>query len=953
MSFLKENIFKLVLIILSLLILVSSSLLFLRNISTTTDQNYFRDFTQKFYVTKSFTVYFSQASTERQEITNDIISVGDLIDCIDNTNFKDTTEFNNYLRGKNDSDVVKISYLKASTVQSKEAYTRVRNIPENCVRYIDSAVIIIDVEKGGASDLAGIKVGDIIISLNGKRFSNMYSADSLMRSFQTGSAIQYELLRNDTSIISTVHTVQIGAPLWYILLIFTAILYLIFSICLGLKRSYIKVARIMSINALAISTMLFFSVGINIATYDVIMLIRPYVENTSFLLLAPTLIYMSYLFPFERREILDKKIIVWIPYIFSTFVGSVFLMNSIISIPTINNWLHPIILINNKPIFIDIVLLFFILYKLFINVIFYKHRKPEQRKVLIPFRIAFIIFVGYVIYDNFIYLYYNSMKFSYSLTGIYVLKILLILYLLLFLFTIIKYKLLDIQIRLRKSTQYILTTALWKIAVILVGIMFIILLAQYPLQIPNIRVTITSFEVLKDPISYEKYNFIAKLVVIFISILFLLLLWKVNKKVQKIIDKKFYRTNFDYLQASSELKTILERNLPIKELSKEITNKIINFLYLKYLGIIIFSKNEEINCQNYLGFESQQFEDFFIKNQKEIIQVLKTYRNYISVDYLPDKIKSKFIEYNFRSIIPIYSKDKLISAIIVGEKLSETSFTKNDIDFLTSLSGQLNVGIENSLLYEDLANQERIKKELEIARQIQLASLPQTIPNIEGIEISSISLPAYEVGGDFYDFLNGTSKDLTIIIGDVSGKGTSSALYMSKTQGIIRTLNEFDFSPRDLLVKTNNLLYKQIEKNFFITVLGAKFYLDKKLLKVSRAGHLPLYYYSSNIKKVIAITPSGIGLGLSDSNLFDNNLEEIELNYSKNDVFLFCTDGVIDAMNYSRECFGQERLSDLLLNNISASAVKIKDIILKEVHNFASDIFQFDDLTLVVVKIKD
>src|SRR5690606_18908610 len=116
----------------------------------------------------------------------------------------------------------------------------------------------------------------------------------------------------------------------------------------------------------------------------------------------------------------------------------------------------------------------------------------------------------------------------------------------------------------------------------------------------------------------------------------------------------------------------------------------------------------------------------------------------------------------------------LIGIILVGEKLSETAYQNDDLLFLSAISGQASVAIENSLLYEDLANQERYKHELEIARKIQLASLPMKTPNIPGLDIVGASIPALEVGGDFYDYLNGKSDSITIVIGDVSGKGTSA-----------------------------------------------------------------------------------------------------------------------------------------------------------------------------------
>ena len=154
------------------------------------------------------------------------------------------------------------------------------------------------------------------------------------------------------------------------------------------------------------------------------------------------------------------------------------------------------------------------------------------------------------------------------------------------------------------------------------------------------------------------------------------------------------------------------------------------------------------------------------------------------------------------------------------------------------------MAIENAFLYEDLAMQERIKHELDLARKIQLASLPQTIPDIKGLDISGVSLPALEVGGDFYDFLNGTPDDLTVIIGDVSGKGTSAALHMSKAQGIMRTLYEFKLSPKELCIRTNQLIFNYLEKGAFISAIAAKINSRKKELVFTRAGHMPLLYYN-------------------------------------------------------------------------------------------------------------
>lgn len=133
---------------------------------------------------------------------------------------------------------------------------------------------------------------------------------------------------------------------------------------------------------------------------------------------------------------------------------------------------------------------------------------------------------------------------------------------------------------------------------------------------------------------------------------------------------------------------------------------------------------------------------------------------------------------------------------------------------------------------------------------------------------------------------------MTVVIGDVSGKGTSAALYISKIQGILRTLHEFDLSPKELLVKTNNLLYGNLNKKSFITAISTRINYRHKTITASRAGHLPIYAFRAEKKEVQRIVPGGLILGLANLEQFSENIEEIVLDFDKDDVFLLVSDGV-------------------------------------------------------------
>jgi len=331
------------------------------------------------------------------------------------------------------------------------------------------------------------------------------------------------------------------------------------------------------------------------------------------------------------------------------------------------------------------------------------------------------------------------------------------------------------------------------------------------------------------------------------------------------------------------------------------------------------------------------------------ISNIKQFKREFRVDYLEEPMRDIYQKCEFRYIIPIRSKDKVVGALMVGDKLSETPYNGDDIEFLNLITGQISVAVENVFLYEELTHQERIKHELELARKIQLASLPKNIPYVSGLDVSGVSIPAHEVGGDFYDYLP-KNGHLTVIVGDVSGKGTSAALYMSKAQGIMRTLHEFDLSPMELLKRSNSLLYKYLEKSSFITAICSIFDTQNKSITLSRAGHLPLYFFNSKTYDISVIQPNGIVLGMTKSKLFDAHIEERQIHYNTDDVFLLITDGVLDARNSYGHDFQHERLLRILKSNAKLSSESIRNKILDSLKEFTSDSVQFDDMTVVVIK---
>ena len=198
--------------------------------------------------------------------------------------------------------------------------------------------------------------------------------------------------------------------------------------------------------------------------------------------------------------------------------------------------------------------------------------------------------------------------------------------------------------------------------------------------------------------------------------------------------------------------------------------------------------------------------------------------------------------------------------------------------------------------------------------------------------------------------LNGAVNKLTVIVGDVSGKGTPAALYMAKVQGIFRSLYGFGLTPKELFVRANALLRTDLERKSFVTAVGGCFDTTSRRVIIARAGHLPVFIYRRRHNRVERLLPRGIGFGLSETELFSSEIEELALQYERGDVFVFVTDGVTEAQRSDQEQFGEEKIVPILETLADRHAEEILEGILAAVNEFTSGERSHDDQTIVVAK---
>ena len=259
----------------------------------------------------------------------------------------------------------------------------------------------------------------------------------------------------------------------------------------------------------------------------------------------------------------------------------------------------------------------------------------------------------------------------------------------------------------------------------------------------------------------------------------------------------------------------------------------------------------------------------------------------------------------------------------------------------------------NDLLRQS-AEKERLEEELRIARQIQMSLLPKDRVSMKGLSIAALCLPATEVGGDYYDFIPVGDQRLALLIADVSGKGTSAALYMAELKGLVLSLSKIYDSPRKLLIEANKILVDNLDSRSFITMVYAVIDMAERKMTYARAGHNPIFHLPSNGdgSRTRVLAPEGLGLALDrGGGRFEQVLAEESVSLDSGDLFLFFTDGLSEAMNPQSDLFGEAHLREILEVNRQRPLEDLRERIIDEIFTFAEGEDQHDDMTMVLVKI--
>jgi len=296
--------------------------------------------------------------------------------------------------------------------------------------------------------------------------------------------------------------------------------------------------------------------------------------------------------------------------------------------------------------------------------------------------------------------------------------------------------------------------------------------------------------------------------------------------------------------------------------------------------------------------------------------------------------------------VPLVYKDKVVGVLDL-EHTRRGFFTDDHRRTVTTLAAQVAIAIENARLYEQIAYQEkRLERDLAMARQLQFRLLPPTLPKLAHLDIAAKFVPARAIGGDLYDFVNYSMSRTAIVIGDVSGKGAPAAIYAALVSGILRSHAPIEPGPAEMLSAVNFSLGERRIDGQFVSLIYAVWDDRNRTLQVANSGlPRPIYCHDGKIEIIEA---TGLPLGLFD----DADYDEFSFRAKPGDMFVFFSDGILDASNKAEELFGRERVGEIVAANPQASANEIVKLIFQAVAEHASGEEAFDDQTVVAIRVK-
>ena len=798
----------------------------------------------------------------------------------------------------------------------------------------DSVAIYFDIVKvEGVTWEAGIRNGDQLIAMNGDILHSTMQATQILNAVESGDYADYVVMR-DGEVFET--KVRVKKLIQYRNLAnsLTALFWMLIGfIVLSAKPDGHSQKLFYAIGVLSVLAAInvFFQNTIDVFKLfqtDVFTIILAFIWMGALSFVPFVVIYFFWTFPkpfkfveqtWVKRAIFITPAIITLAFITVTTLTFGFMVISftvVVIVGTVWGW---IILAFNVAAWISLIIQYRTL------------KTKEQKKPILLFIIAFAFGLAVTIYATTIApaiadTIFNSPELFAPILLSAVVP-------LVFAYSIFKYQLMDVGVVIRNTIIYGAAT---------LSIAAIYFLVVYVLG-----------QGISSALGAENQGIVAGV----FFIIFALVFQSTKNKFQDFLTKRFYPEQFAHQQVLVNLSNELATVVGLENILELMKKSFVDALKIDKFGILLRDDKEKLKLVEGVGISNKECVitesriPEFLKEKFLITKYPSIEQSDFNTVFLDEKAE-RLREEGIHTIIPMMVKSKPVGLLLFGLKHSGSRFAGKDLELLWAAANQAAVSIENSRLYETEVEKKKIERDLDLARKIQQGLLPACIPEIGNLDICGEMIPAMQVGGDYFDLLpvDGSVSKLFVVVGDVSGKGLSASLYMTKLQTMIKLYCTGGKTPKEILVDVNKHMYDEIERNWFITMTLALFDLDEGTVTFCRAGHMPILTASNGT--VESYRTQGIGVGLEKGVIFERSLVEEKLKLNPGQIYAFFTDGVTEAMNESNELFGEDKLTTILKNKSTHCSTEIMEEILQSLSTFRGAAKVNDDITMVIVKVK-
>jgi serine phosphatase RsbU (regulator of sigma subunit) len=488
-----------------------------------------------------------------------------------------------------------------------------------------------------------------------------------------------------------------------------------------------------------------------------------------------------------------------------------------------------------------------------------------------------------------------------------------------------RYRLLEVEGKIRRGTRYVATT--------------VVLLVVFYLLIYAVS------ELLLDTFGSQ-----SRAPVLLLALLLAVGFTPVQRRAQSLVESKIYP---ERSRLKSMLNDFLRQSLEIadeKDYFDELRDRLREVLKVEVVEPVLHFEDREVLYRTQGRVTPFRVDSELVKELRKVEnRPLMLDEALASEKVLVDAAEQAWLRENdIALILPMTTPSRFVGFLAIGSKSGREDFEAADIDILQSLASQAAVASENMMLLEENVEKRRLEDQLSMARRIQEGLLPRQIPSTPGLLVAARSRFCLEVAGDYYDIVNLDVTRTVLAVGDVSGKGAGAALLMSNLQASLRTAVRARIRISELVGQINDLIFENTPPEQFITFFVGVYDDDNSTLSYVNAGHNPPLLIRSG-GGVETLEAGGLILGA----LSGMPYEEGTVSLGDGDLIFLYTDGVTEAENSEEEMYGEGRLREFLEVNIERSPEEILTGLEEEVKSFAGEVPFSDDFTLLAVRVSE